>query len=63
MSSIDENIKKIEKKQKMEADVRHKREWEEIKSELLGYPDKQFRNFLKQFGQACLKLKKPMLTR
>ncbi|MEM3065151.1 MAG: hypothetical protein QW177_07255 [Candidatus Nitrosotenuis sp.] len=62
MSSIDENIKKIETKERMEADVRHKREWEEIKSELLEYPDKQFRSFLKQFGHACLKLKRPMLT-
>lgn len=60
--SIDENIKKIETKKKMEADVSHKREWEKIQSELLGYSDKQLRSFLKQFGLACMKLKRSMLT-
>lgn len=62
MLSIDETLKKVETKEKMEQDVRHKREWKEIESELLGYPDKQFRTFFKQFGQACLKLKRAMLA-
>jgi len=61
ISSIDENIKKIETSKRMEADVSHKREWENIKSELMGYPDKDFRNFLKQFAQACIKLRRPTL--
>ena len=46
----------------MEEDVRHKREWKEIQSELLGYPDKPFHTFFKQFGQACLKLNRPILS-
>lgn len=62
LSSINETIKKIETKRKMEEDVRHKREWDKVQLELLGYPDKQFRTFFKQFGQACLKLKRPMLS-
>lgn len=62
MSSIDENIKKIEAKKRIEADIAHKREWENIKSDLVAYPDKHFRSFFRQFGQSCLKLKKPMLT-
>jgi len=62
ISSIDETISKIETRNKMEEDIRHKREWKEIQSELLGYPDKTFRTFFKQFGQACLKLKKPILS-
>ena len=62
MSSIDENIKKIETQEKMEQDVRHKHECENIESELLGYPQKDFRVFFRQFGEACLKLEKPMLS-
>lgn len=62
LSSINETISKIETKRKMEEDVRHKREWKEIQSELLGYPDEQFRTFFKQFGQACLKLNQPILS-
>jgi hypothetical protein len=62
MSSIDENIKKIETQEKMERDVAHKREWENIESELIGYPQKDFRSFFKQFGEACLRLKKPIMT-
>lgn len=61
ISSIEENIKKIQTKKRMEEDVAHKREWENIKSELMGYSDKNFRSFLKQFGQSCIKLKRPML--
>lgn len=62
MSSINENIKKIETQEKMERDVAHKHEWKNIESELLGYTQKDFRSFFKQFGEACLRLKKPMMT-
>lgn len=61
ISSIDENIKKIETSKRMEADISHKHEWENIKSELIGYPNNDFRNFLKQFALVCIKLKRSAL--
>lgn len=62
LSSIDETIKKIETKRKIDADIGHKHAWKKIQSELLGYSAKEFRTFFKQFGQACLKLHVPMLS-
>jgi len=58
IDSIDEEIKKEETERRMQADVEHKRDWERIKSELMGYPDKDFREFMKQFAKSCIKLKR-----
>lgn len=62
IASIDENIKKIETQQRIDEDISYKREWEKIKSELIGYPDKDFRDFIKQFALSCIKLKRPLLN-
>ena len=62
IASIEENIKKREIERHIADDIYHKREWGKIKSELIGYPDKDFRNFLKQLAQSCIKLKRPLIN-
>lgn len=52
---IEEELKQQTIQRRIKEDIEHKKRWEKIKLELTKYPDKEFREFIKQFAKACVK--------
>ncbi len=61
IASIEEEIKQKNTQRRIQEDIDHKREWEKVKLELMKYPDKEFREFIKQFAKTCVKRQKPAM--
>lgn len=55
MNIIEKEIKQKLIQRQISDDIQHKRDWEKVKLELTKYPDKEFREFIKQFAKACVK--------